>query len=992
MSDERLPYPTHGTRWGKDAPSGNEAEALRLLYTVNQIAQAAKVPVFAMQRPVEGGVVYASMHGSLAFKRIEGQPPERVVPQEPSGKRQLVWLPEGFVITPRTAGAPDGFGMPPTKDGKGTPGGPLTQVIINRYQNNQYPDALYRAQGRGGAFQVTCAPLFFMDWERDKRPRSLISTPPEKRSILGVGMEVRIGPGGGWQWQQQFDSKAQSRWTPNFKEKVAGGERWFCHRPTHVVGYLDKAQAVILSDTNLERESAGVPALSPPLRGTEGFLSSAILYQMDYAEQIEHDHPDYREGYRTFDDRYKGREGQSGASGENLFAAVGTGQGANLGHAAVEWWTKSPGHYANMIDLWGDDLWAIINSIPPEEHKLHATLDPAIRGGAKLPSLSTGTVSTASQIFHSREVWVYPAIPARKGDPNHCIGVDRNFGHSMRYFGWSRTFSDEDLDLGDPGSKKRVTSKDHVFLRGRAMRFRTKDEHRMIVLAATTAKREPSGPGKTTRQVIRLCVLEEFSSRDIDRGVIIYEGDAADFLRTRKEVGRYVMTAGQLDMSVPRFSESGDRLVFSYSELTVADTSQFNLLDSWPSQEPSGERLTRPPFDVSMSEAASYMWGDELHFMEWVCDRSTGFQEVATDSLQAQVEFTPIKVVLSSDDRWSTGSFKSYQSTVVGECKLFADYDGEEIVYLRIKVDCSHRYGDAAGGAAYALRQKGTLVFPDGTEIVYQDREISPYYVPMASTSVSGFFTHLCHLDILHPKLTVYLRHDIGFASQEVAGNPGAFEVRWTSTDSVWVGDKRVKDMGEVLKQPMLNAPDFAFFGQFPMAHKGCAFPYAFYSEYDWAASAAAGGTVNGEAVVFIEDSRGTVEFGATNLAPIAPFKVAVVSPTIYHGNSEDLSNGGFTDIAERSFGEAIVSAFNFLLVGPLFLNGITGFPGRSRNQRAEVVRYGDHHIVAGCVQRPFPVTEHVDPKPKYFWVSDLDLKDITGLDLDDNILPIGVL
>ena len=147
MDEQRLPFPIHGTRLTGDGdPQRGVGEAARLLYFANLIAQTAGVPVYRLSRQTPYGQVTASVHGPLAFKTVHSvaEPEEPAPEEEVTGITRLVWLPEGFVITPRTAGAPDGFGMPPTPDGKGTPGGPLKQVIINRFKDNQYPDAVYR--------------------------------------------------------------------------------------------------------------------------------------------------------------------------------------------------------------------------------------------------------------------------------------------------------------------------------------------------------------------------------------------------------------------------------------------------------------------------------------------------------------------------------------------------------------------------------------------------------------------------------------------------------------------------------------------------------------------------------------------------------------------------------------------------------------------------------------------------------------------------------
>lgn len=55
---------------------------------------------------------------------------------------RMVWMPEGFWLTPRNSEAPNGWGLP-IVDGAPTAGGPITQVIINRQAKNNYPDELF---------------------------------------------------------------------------------------------------------------------------------------------------------------------------------------------------------------------------------------------------------------------------------------------------------------------------------------------------------------------------------------------------------------------------------------------------------------------------------------------------------------------------------------------------------------------------------------------------------------------------------------------------------------------------------------------------------------------------------------------------------------------------------------------------------------------------------------------------------------------------------
>ena len=112
MSEPRLPFPVHGTRQaGDERPAGALGDAARLLYFTNLIADTAGVPTYQMQRQTPYGAVTASVNGPLAFKgvraaEVEPEPDPLPEPEPTLGPARLVWLPEGFVITPRTPGSP----------------------------------------------------------------------------------------------------------------------------------------------------------------------------------------------------------------------------------------------------------------------------------------------------------------------------------------------------------------------------------------------------------------------------------------------------------------------------------------------------------------------------------------------------------------------------------------------------------------------------------------------------------------------------------------------------------------------------------------------------------------------------------------------------------------------------------------------------------------------------------------------------------------------
>lgn len=252
--DSRLPFPVHGTRYSGDGDdhASLSGDAARVLYFANLIAGTAGVPVVGLRQDIDQGTVSASVRGPLTFKGVavdaHPQPPTEFPEDLPLVGARLMWVPEGLVFTPRTPAAPDGFGMPPTEDGLGTPGGPLAEVMISQYEYNNYPDVaiqyselVEKAMASGDVVKVeriTAAPVFPQAWE-------LVE------GELGIGVyakddeddrKPKFGP--------QF-ANYRSLWKPLFREPRKS--EWFCHRPQYALP-PSEAQQTILDGTNAIRQ------------------------------------------------------------------------------------------------------------------------------------------------------------------------------------------------------------------------------------------------------------------------------------------------------------------------------------------------------------------------------------------------------------------------------------------------------------------------------------------------------------------------------------------------------------------------------------------------------------------------------------------------------------------------------------------------------------------------------------------------------------------
>jgi hypothetical protein len=391
----------------------------------------------------------------------------------------LAWIPEGIALTPRSASAEFGYGFPKREPGTleeennvqyfvggekiNPPFGTrieskenecVSQVLINRFENNKYLDKKGFIKGFDADEQekidkklpeenprlreriedsapsrlpVVYAPLFYTPadidnsfWELDENRINWIDEPgynlgrvskkfkPKKMPELddegAIIGEIPL---------RQFDETGVSL---IYEEE---SENWFCHWPEELL-YLNDAQEAIFLLTNKYRSDVGKSSLCREIRGYVG-LSRMVISEMQRAKIMYHHSTNYREGYYRTEDRSMNGGANNWTVGENLYFSSLSGVDVLAGARAAIWWKNSPYHYANIIS----DNWDIPGS---------TSLDVAGNAGVSITEYgvdqqSGGAVSSFdppvagyawSEVFCQREAWVYGGHVTQEGTAGRC--------------------------------------------------------------------------------------------------------------------------------------------------------------------------------------------------------------------------------------------------------------------------------------------------------------------------------------------------------------------------------------------------------------------------------------------------------------------------------------------------------------------------------------------------------------------------------------------
>lgn len=313
----------------------------------------------------------------------------------------MVWLPEGFVITPRTEEHPDGLGAPwvdwqtgePVNEHGGTPGGPMREAIVNKKRNNNYPD--YLLQKSIVEEGEKAAPRF----ARVSRLNFIPENHPSYQAHKVKGV-------------RQFDSYGH----PVVYEEDSS--YWFLHRPEEVP-YPNDTLEVVYQLTNEFRVEQGRTPLLRPIRGYYNMGAESVIRQNSRYKGLAHSSYRFDEGYVEIYERVVDASMPPIAYGENILVQSDSIDTTEYEHGKGEsWfvgWKNSPPHRANMLYEWsfGPEVFPPLGGVGSLQLSSRSGADyewmqpsPYVTG-VEVEEEPVKNVSYASQVFWSMDRWVY---------------------------------------------------------------------------------------------------------------------------------------------------------------------------------------------------------------------------------------------------------------------------------------------------------------------------------------------------------------------------------------------------------------------------------------------------------------------------------------------------------------------------------------------------------------------------------------------------------
>ena len=696
----------------RSQPVGTEGErSARFLDALGAPALTSRNPDGSVSRKVLGRLYVDP-----------GEPVERVTQVS-----RMAWVPEGMVITPRSAAAPNGWGLPPT-GGLGTVGGDFPYVVINHYQHNNTPEYLHSV--------YSDAPR--MDAEG---VRMALNWPANY-------MDAEAGEIGAWQGKR-FLSQFVGRWVPLLKEKRQAG--WFCHRP-EVRPWPFGMMPAVFAGVNAVRAVASLPPVSPPLVGWTADLAQAVVSENLRAKLVEHDSETFRPGWRTLTQRVQDRAGQLVSAGENLYASYGTATGAELGNETVASWTTSPPHYAVMTYDYTEGLRATRTTagtaqltaevmtqgtwpradlgLPERGKEVAAVLTSADARGPRCttwrhPQRGSISVNTAPGTFAflptRNLIWSESVLVsyrhtelevARNSEAGFLAGREQVLGAALcaveggapiaeaawagliaekqrrevRY-GQRRAAAELPPDTACVGSEAGLVRADS----GQILKLRT-----LHYEESGTPRAAPNGAATTCR-------------------LVLYEGNAADFLATRTVLKSFTLPFNPVNVgAAARFSEDGHRVVVTCAE-HIADPSGTGRWD-----------------------------GERLHFYEFVDDVVT---EVGTAEMDIAVVFP---------------GESYYEQSAEGRCHLYPFYDGDTLQFIDMVVNHFGSTTVTGPDTTHARTLSASLAMPGigALNWVYTATSSSGSH-----GATEGYVRHLLHLDPMQPERTHWVEfslHPVG--------------------------------------------------------------------------------------------------------------------------------------------------------------------------------------------------------------------------------------
>lgn len=324
---------------------------------------------------------------------------------------RLAWKPEGIVLTPRTAGFPDGWGLPSRDAETGeklsleldeegeqvneiglTPGGSLPQVILNRFANNKYLDltqyvdglpgevdgliaanpqlspSLAISEGSDVVFYQTAA-IFGQPWSYatpDDEGNYLegfydgqefwVEYGVDDELVAGVHKVITVGT-------QRFSTTLGYQFDANFNELITEAkaadvfnegtqefeEQWYCHRPEEKL-YVDLVSEGIFQAANIQRVAVNEEPVYRIIRGDANSARMAGYILTQSEGHFFHSHPDFLPGFRTTGGRV------ANCTGQEPFNAYGDNVRENLAAIPAG---NIPGELETPLEVgeWINQLW-----------------------------------------------------------------------------------------------------------------------------------------------------------------------------------------------------------------------------------------------------------------------------------------------------------------------------------------------------------------------------------------------------------------------------------------------------------------------------------------------------------------------------------------------------------------------------------------------------------------------------------------------------------
>jgi len=634
---------------------------------------------------------------------------------------KLAWVPEGIVFTPRTAAAPNGWGLPPTPDGLGTVGGDFPYVILNKYKHNNTPEYLHKVYSDSPVLGVETLRMS-LNWP-----------------ALYIDDEDTVA----WQSNRKLQ-QFMCRWLPILKEKKQ--VTWFAHRPK-VRDYSFEVQQSTFIAVNLIRTGLGKAAFSKPLEGWTTDSAQATCLENVKAKTFAHDSILYRYGWQTTNERALDRVGRYQDSGENLYASgLGTSK-TDLALEAVAWWQASPLHYATMIrdyttgkraqytlngtaqligevmtvGTWnvanlglsfrGREVTTIQESINPRGASCTTWRHPVFGsiGTINSPSLG-GYIGTRNMSWGEKQVSSYKqtdilAVVNVIADFNtrreNLLGagmVIKMTGDAMQSDQWAKIVKEKNrreeryskllAKQSLPPDTACVESEVGIDLVQASWR-----------LEMRTMSYEEFGTPYQTPNPATVCKF------------ILRGGKMEDFIKTRAVIKEFTIPFNPCGFySSALFSQDGTKAIVAAAE----------LLDD--------------------GNGASSKWqGEKLHFYEFDGDTAS---EVATSQIDILV----------------TDIAGLYKQTANGQVKLYPYYEENTLKWVEMKVAHEGSRNSLANTSKRVLY--ASLIFPDTFEWVYCNTA-SGGAIGSSDAAVDGVVKHILYLDPINTERTHWIEFTI---------------------------------------------------------------------------------------------------------------------------------------------------------------------------------------------------------------------------------------